>query len=138
MTLIDTKGRSAPLGATVFPLGTNFSLYAREAIGVDLLFFDQEDQAQPSRTISFDPVANLTAHYWHAFVPGIAPGQLYAYRVHGPFDPEKALLDPYGKTVVTPKNYSRQAASVKGNNFASAMKSVVVDPRVYDWEDDTP
>ena len=146
MTLIDTKGHSAPLGATVFPTGTNFSLYAREAIGVDLLFFDQEDQANPSRTVSFDPVSNLTAHYWHAFVPGIAAGQMYAYRVHGPFDPaqglrfdpEKALLDPYGKAVVTPKNYSRQAASVKGNNFASAMKSVVVDPCVYDWEDDTP
>jgi len=146
MTLMDTQGRSAPLGATVFPSGTNFSLYAREAIGVDLLFFDQEDQARPSRMISFDPVVNLTAHYWHVFVPGIAVGQLYAYRVHGPFDPaqglrfdpEKALLDPYGKAVVTPKNYSRQAASTKGNNFASAMKSVVVDPRAYDWEGDAP
>ncbi len=146
MTRIDAKGSSAPLGATVFPSGTNFSLYAREAIGVDLLFFDREDQAQPSRTVSFDPVSNLTAHYWHVFVPDIAPGQLYAYRVFGPFDPaqglrfdpDKALLDPYGKAVVIPKNYSRQAASTKGNNFASAMKSVVVDPSAYDWEGDGP
>ncbi len=146
MTPTDMKGSSAPLGATVFPTGTNFSLYAREAIGVDLLFFDREDQAQPSRMISFDPVANLTAHYWHVFVPGTASGQIYAYRLFGPFDPaqglrfdpDKALLDPYGKAVVIPKNYSRQAASTKGNNFASAMKSIVVDPSAYDWEGDAP
>src|SRR5271166_5876105 len=74
MTLIDPKGRSAPLGATLFPSGTNFSLYAREAIGVDLLFFNLEDDPRPSRIVPFDPVANCTCHYWHAFVPGIATG----------------------------------------------------------------
>jgi len=145
MTATDLKGRSAPLGATLSPSGTNFSLYSREATGVDLLFFDQEDDARSSRIIPFDPIANRTSHYWHIFVPAIAPGQLYAYRVHGPFDPanglhfdaEKALLDPYGKGIVTPKNYSRQAAGTKGENFASAMKSVVVDPHSYDWEGDT-
>jgi glycogen operon protein len=145
MTAIDLKGRSAPLGATFSPSGTNFSLYSREAIGVDLLFFDHGDDAQPSRIIPFDPIANHTAHYWHTFVSGVVPGQLYAYRVHGPFDPanglrfdsDQALLDPYGKGLVTPKKYSRQAAGAKGENLASAMKSVVVDPQSYDWEGDT-
>jgi glycogen operon protein len=146
MTASNLKGRSAPLGATFSPSGTNFSLYSRQATGIDVLFFDHDDAARPARVIPFDPVANRTSHYWHIFVPGITAGQLYAYRVHGPydpanglrFDPEKALLDPYGKGLVTPKNYSRQAACTKGNNFASAMKSVVVDPHSYDWEGDTP
>ncbi|HKM81644.1 MAG TPA: glycogen debranching protein GlgX [Terriglobia bacterium] len=145
MTPTDLKGSSAPLGATFSPSGTNFSLYSREATGVDLLFFDHDDAARPARVIPFDSVTNCTAHYWHIFVPGITAGQLYAYRVYGPFDPanglrfdpEKALLDPYGKGLVMPKNYSRQAASAKGENFISAMKSVVVDPRSYDWEGDT-
>src|SRR5208282_6862262 len=95
MTATDLKGRSAPLGATFSPSGTNFSLYSREAIGVDLLLFDHDDAARPSRIIPFDPVANRTYFYWHAFIPGIVPGQLYAYRVYGPFDPARGLrFDP--------------------------------------------
>ena len=73
-------------------------------------------------------------------------GQIYAYRVHGTFDPatglrfdpDKLLLDPNGRGVVVPRNYSRGAARQKGANVATAMKSVVVDPRDYDWEGDTP
>ena len=80
------------------------------------------------------------------FVPGLQPGQLYGYRVQGPSDPanglrfdsSKVLLDPYGRGVVVPGNYSREAASREGDNLAMAMKSVVVDPRAYDWEGDQP
>ena len=54
------------------------------------------------------------------------------------FDPSKVLLDPYGRGVVVPKNYSRDAARLEGDNAATAMKSVVVDPHAYDWEGDTP
>ena len=54
------------------------------------------------------------------------------------FDPAKVLLDPYGRGVVVPKNYSREAARLEGDNAATAMKSVVVDPSAYDWEGDTP
>jgi hypothetical protein len=54
------------------------------------------------------------------------------------FDPSKVLLDPYGRSVVVPKNYRRDAAGMKGDNAATAMKSVVVDPQAYDWEGDTP
>ena len=54
------------------------------------------------------------------------------------FDPAKVLLDPYGRGAVVPKNYSRDAARMKGDNAAMAIKSVVTDPHTYDWEGDTP
>jgi isoamylase len=50
----------------------------RNASGVELLFFDREDDARPAGVIMIDPVANRTYHYWHVFVPGVRPGQLYA------------------------------------------------------------
>jgi isoamylase len=139
-------GRSSPLGATVFHDGVNFSLFSRRASGVELLFFDREEDARPARVISIDSAANRTYHYWHTFVPGVQAGQFYAYRVQGPYDPgsgsrfdaTKVLLDPYGRGVVVPKNYSRDAARGEGDNAATAMKSVVVDPQTYDWEGDAP
>jgi glycogen operon protein len=108
--------------------------------------FDHEDDAGPSRVIPINPAGQRTYHYWHAFVPGIRAGQIYGYRVHGPFaptngqrfDPSKVLLDPYGRAILVPKNYDRTAAARKGDNAASAMKSVVVDPHAYDWEGDAP
>jgi len=139
-------GRSHPLGATLIHGGANFSLYSRSASGVELLLFDHDDDGRPARTMHFDPVANRTYHYWHAFVPGVKPGQMYGFHVHGPFDPAhglrfdpfKLLLDPYGRAVVVPKTYDRIAAASPGDNAATAMKSVVVDPRAYDWEGDAP
>lgn len=142
-----TKGRSFPVGATLSRAGVNFSVFSRSASAIDLLFFDRVDDAQPVRVIPIDPYINRTYHYWHAFVPGAQAGQIYAYRVYGPFDPvrglrfdpSKTLLDPYGRGVAVPRNYSREAARRKGDNTtATAMKSVVVDPRVYDWEGDAP
>jgi isoamylase len=141
-----SPGQSAPLGATLIDGGVNFSLFSRTATGVELLLFDREDLPRPSRVIALDPVANHSYHYWHAYVPGIAAGQLYGYRVTGPqeparglrFDPDKVLLDPYGRGVVVPKGYDRVAAGRPGDNAATAMKSVVVDSSKYDWEGDRP
>jgi glycogen operon protein len=146
MTRTTNVGRSSPPGATVNDGGANFSLFSRTATGVELLLFDREDDAEPSRVIRLDPATNRTYHYWHVLVPGVRPGQLYGYRALGPpdparglrFDPAKVLLDPYGRGVVVPKNYSREAALRPGGNAASAMKSVVVDPAAYDWEGDVP
>ncbi len=98
------------------------------------------------RVIRIDPELNRTYHYWHTFVQGVKPGQIYGYRVQGPydpadglrFDPTKVLLDPYGRGVIVPKSYGRDAARIKGDNAATAMKSVVVDPSAYDWEGDVP
>jgi glycogen operon protein len=142
----ENSGQSAPLGSTVREGGVNFSLYSREASGIELLLFDRESDAQPARVISLDPAMNRTYHYWHVFVPSVEPGQIYGYRVRGPLDPnnglrfddQKLLLDPYGRGIVVPRNYSRDTACKAGDNAAAAMKSVVVDPSAYDWENDPP
>jgi isoamylase len=139
-------GQSSPLGATVFPEGVNFSVFSRNASGVQLVFFDREDDARPERVIAFDPAINHTYHYWHVFVPGVKPGQLYGYRVYGPFDPAsgmrfdpaKILLDPYGRGVVVPQSYDRQKAGREGDNAVTSMKSVVLNSHSYDWEGDRP
>ncbi|HWC00139.1 MAG TPA: glycogen debranching protein GlgX, partial [Bryobacteraceae bacterium] len=143
---VSVIGKSHPLGATLFPGGANFSIFSRDATGVDLLLFDREDDARPARVIPIDPVTNRTYHYWHVYVPGAQAGQIYGYRVHGPFDPPKGLrfdplkllLDPYGRSIVVPKGYDRMAASGEGDTTATAMKSVVVDLDAYDWEGDCP
>jgi glycogen operon protein len=142
----EIDGRSSPLGATIFPGGVNFSLFSRSASAVELLLFDREEDANPARVITIDPFCNRTYHYWHVFVPGVKAGQVYGYRVHGPFDPSrgmrfdssKLLLDPYARAVAIPKIYSRKAALLEGDNVATAMKSVVVDSSDYDWEGDSP
>ena len=139
-------GSSSPLGATPSPNGANFSLFSRYATGVQLLLFDRVDDARAARVVRLDPSANRTYHYWHVFVPGVQPGQLYGYRVDGPsdpssgmrFDPAKVLLDPYGRAVMVPGTYSRDAARRPGDNAGTAMKSVVVDAAAYDWEGDAP
>ena len=144
--VMQSRGRSAPLGATVEPDGVNFSLYSRDAAGIELLLFDRPDDPKPSQTVALDAVSNRTYHYWHVFLSGVRQGQLYGFRAHGPFDPArgirfdhtKVLLDPYGRGVVVPTDYSRDAASQEGGNAATAMKSVVVDPAAYDWEGDVP
>jgi isoamylase len=139
-------GRSFPIGATLVPGGVNFSLFSRTATGIDLLLFDAVDDVRPSRVIPIDPCTNRTYHYWHVFAPGVEAGQIYGFRAYGPFepargfrfDPSKVLLDPYGLATVVPKTYSREAACLYGDNGATAMKSVVTDPKTYDWEGDVP
>ena len=79
-------------------------------------------------------------------IPGLEAGQIYGFRAFGPsdpdrglrFDPSKLLLDPYGRAISVPKNYSREAARREGDNAATAMKSVLADPRAYDWQGDAP
>ncbi len=140
------EGSSSPLGATPSRDGVNFSVYSRHATGVQLLLFNGVDDAHAARVVRLDPAVNRTYHYWHVFVPDVRPGQLYAYRVEGPFDPSngmrfdatKALLDPYGRGVVVPEAYGRDAARGPGDNAGTAMKSVVLDVSAYDWEGDAP
>jgi glycogen operon protein len=139
-------GRSAPLGASIGPDGVNFSVYSKHATLVELLLFDDRTSTKPSRVIALDPRVNRTYHYWHTRVPDLQAGQVYAYRVHGPFaperglrfDPDKVLLDPYGLAVAVPDGYDREAARRPGDTAASAMKSVVAAPGGYDWEGDRP
>src|SRR4029453_7144071 len=116
-------GYSAPLGATPSSGGVNFSVFSRHASGVQLLLFDAVDDPRPARVIHLDPSIHRTYYYWHVFVPNVRRGQLYAYRVDGPFDPSnglrfdatKVLLDPYGRGVMVPETYRRAAACGPGD-----------------------
>ena len=139
-------GQTAPLGATVTSGGVNFSVFSKHASAVELLLFDDAGAATPSMVVPLDARQHKTYHYWHVSVPGVGPGQLYGFRAHGPFAPErglrfdrhKVLLDPYGLAVAVPAGYDRRAAMRPGDNAATAMKSVVADPSAYDWEGDSP
>ena len=139
-------GRSYPLGATFYNGGVNFCVFSHNCTSMELLLFDHHDDNAPSHVIPFDPATNRTFYYWHIFIEGLLPGQLYGYRARGPYNPQsglrydgdKVLIDPYTRAVMYSDNYSRQAAQNPGDNCAQAMKSVVIDPRDYDWEGDTP
>ena len=141
-----TPGTPAPLGATVRPGGVNFSVFSKHALLVQLLLFDDENATRPASIILLEPDKHRTYDYWHVFVPGVGPGQVYAYRAHGDSDPdqgfyfdaEKVLIDPYGISVAVPRKYDRWAAARPGDNIAVAMKSVVADPSLYNWEGDLP
>ena len=139
-------GKPYPLGATVYPDGVNFSLLSLNGNRIELLLFDHIEDTRPSTIIPLDPKVNLTFYYWHVFVPGLKSGQLYGYRVDGPYQPKaglrydftKVLVDPYARAVAY-QDYRRSAAKRLGlDNLPYAMKSVVVDPTTYDWEGDTP
>ena len=134
-----------PLGASVTAQGTNFSVFSASATAMQIVLFNQANDPKPSRVVELDPVRNRTSHYWHIFLPGIRAGQCYGYRADGPrdpskgqrFDPQKVLLDPYGKSVAT-ANYSRKDACKPGDNAATCMKSVVADLAAFNWEGDRP
>ncbi|BBX71676.1 glycogen debranching protein GlgX [Mycolicibacterium psychrotolerans] len=128
-------GRAYPLGASCVGGGTNFSVWSRTLAQLDLLLFDDVDDAAPSRVITLDRQTNRTAYYWHAFVPDVASGQVYAWRVH---DTSTVLLDPYGVAVAVPTAYERMAGTGAQLDSSTAMKSVVADLDGYDWEGDRP
>jgi isoamylase len=141
-----SSGQCYPLGANFRRGGVNFCIYSESASAVELCLFDDADQAKPARVLRLDPRRNKTFAYWHVFVPGLQAGQLYGYKVYGPYDPgrglrfdgSKLLLDPYARAIMKGRKYSREAACRLGDNSQCAIKSVVTDPRAYDWEDDTP
>jgi glycogen operon protein len=146
MSDASARGTSHPLGATLVDGGVSFSVFSEDADGLDLLLFDGVGQPEPSRIVELHPARHRTGHYWHVFVTGIGAGQHYGWRARGPaaparglrFDPDKVLLDPYGRCVAVPEGYDRQAAAVPGANAATAMLSLVTDPGAYDWEGDLP
>ena len=78
-------GRPYPPGATWDGEGTNFALFSEAAHGVELCLFG--DRGGETRI----PLTEVTAHTWHGYVPGVSPGQLYGYRVYGPYLPERGF-----------------------------------------------
>jgi glycogen operon protein len=97
-------GRPAPLGANCIDGGINFALFSEHATKVELCLFRSPDSATESGRIT---LPERTHQVWHGFVPGLEPGQIYGYRVHGPhdpsrglrFNPNKILLDPYAREI---------------------------------------
>ena len=85
------QGRPHPLGATVTPEGVNFAIFSENATGVDLCLFN--DPGAPAETVRVRMV-ECTHHVWHCFLPGLKAGQLYGYRVHGPYEPSGTPLQP--------------------------------------------
>ncbi len=118
--------------------GVNFVLFSRHASRVRIELFNQPADATPSRVIDLDPVHNRTGDLWHVWVEGIRPGQLYAYRVDGPYEPgeghrfnfNKLLLDPLA-TAISP---------LPDSDFSDAipMPKCVFMNEQFDWKDDRP
>jgi isoamylase len=142
--LVITAGRAQPLGATVDANGVNFSVYSEHATSAQLLLFADHDEELPSQVIDLDPEINHSFHFWHAHVSDIGPGQIYAYRMDGPkdtsrsgcrFNPNKVLIDPYALGNVNTL-WDRGQAVGPQDNVTSSMRSIVLDPDDYDWEDD--
>ncbi len=137
-------------GAYPTPGGVSFAVYSRHATAVDLCLFDTKDPTQETQRVRLE---RGERDFWHVFVPGIGPGQLYGYRAHGPwtpmhasrFNPNKLLLDPYARAVVGRPDGKATMLSPEGtgqfpgsyDNGPEALKSAVV-AGTYDWGDDRP
>jgi isoamylase len=139
-------GRPHPLGATPDANGTNFAVFSQHATSVTLLIFDAHDSPRPIKVIELDPDINRTFYFWHIYVVGVTSGMGYAYRVDGPkdvhgaghrFNPNKVLIDPYGRGT-TSTLWDRVAACGPDDNVEHSLSSVVIDMTDYDWEGDQP
>lgn len=147
-------GHPYPLGATWDGKGVNFALYADNATGVELCLFNTQNEEKEAAKIK---LAERTHQIWHIYLPNAKPGQLYGYRVHGPYDPHnghrfnanKLLIDPYAKAIAGTIEWhdslfgyelGHPDADLSFSEMDSAPyvpKSVVVDPN-FDWEGDKP
>src|SRR5579872_6903185 len=105
-------------GAQQYDDGVNFVLFSRHAMHVSLEFYEHPNDSRPSRIIPLDSLRNRTGDIWHVWVRGVASGQLYGYRVEGPyqpdkghrFNPHKLLLDPYARAIAGLQHWDLSAA----------------------------
>jgi glycogen operon protein len=147
-------GLPYPLGATWDGEGVNFALFSENATGVELCLFDSMHDAIEREKVQ---VFERSDQVFHCYLPDVRPGQLYGYRVHGPYKPEeghrfnpaKLLIDPYAKAITSPIKWSNalfaykvgdpgQDLAIDSENSAGGLpKSVVVDS-AFTWGDDRP
>jgi len=152
MKVTQYPGYPFPLGANWDGQGVNFALYSENATAVELCLFDAENHSEEIDRIR---VRERTNNIWHVYIPGLGPGQLYGFRVYGPyephnghrFNPSKLLIDPYAKAISGTIQWNDSLFGYElghpeedqsYNELDSAPfipKSVVIDPR-YDWEGD--
>ncbi|WP_225094940.1 glycogen debranching protein GlgX [Streptomyces sp. CoH27] len=139
------SGQPYPLGASFDGQGTNFALFSEVAERVDLILLDDAGTETHVRLHEVD------GFVWHAYLPGITPGQRYGYRVHGPWQPSlghrcnpaKLLLDPYAMAVDGQIDnhaslYERAPdGPAPADSAGHSMLGVVADP-YFDWGDDRP
>lgn len=138
-----TPGHCRQLGATPEGHGTNFAIWGRLAKSMELLLFSSEKDEHPE-IITLAEEIYRSGYYWHVHVGGVSAGQLYAWRVKevlidlpgNRFDPQKVLLDPYGRRILLGETYNRQRSAQQGSNLHCCAKNIVVDMHHYDWEDD--
>lgn len=138
-------GHAHPLGATVDEKGVNFSLFSEHATSVELLLFDQHNALAPFQVIQLDPIIHNTFFFWHVYVKGLKAGTFYAYRVDGPgdlkmgyrFNPKKVLIDPYAKGI-DQSLWDWTMACEPEDNITTAMRGIVIDTALYNWEEDKP
>ena len=147
-------GHPYPLGATWDGEGVNFALFSENATGVELCLFDRHDQEKETQAIRIEERTNQV---WHVFLPEVRPGQLYGYRVHGPYEPQaghrfnrnKLLIDPYAKALHGELGWSdamfgytigdpdADLSFDERNNAPLVPKSVVVE-QAFTWGEDKP
>ncbi len=146
-------GRPYPQGATWDGTGVNFALYSESAERVELCLFLQRDSTD-CETIE---IKERTAHVWHCYLPNVQPGQLYGYRVHGPYDPNqglrfnpsKLLIDPYATAITGQVDWSQpifpyqlggpeEDLEMDDRDDAAGMPKCVVRSPYFDWEQDRP
>ena len=151
-------GSPLALGTRESGGGVNFALFSRYASRVRLELFNRPEDATPARAIDLDPACNRTGDVWHIWVKGIVSGQLYAYRVDGPYEPEKGhrfnfkrlLLDPFAIAITPsppwdfayalgydPKSAGKDLTPSKQDNAATMPKCVFVNESL-DWAGDLP
>ncbi|MFL4972510.1 MAG: glycogen debranching protein GlgX, partial [Microvirga sp.] len=145
-------GSPAPLGATFDGRGVNFALFSANATGVELCLFDPKGNREIERVA----LPRRTDQVWHGYVDGLVPGQLYGYRVHGPYDPRrghrfnphKLLIDPYARQLYGRVRWhealfgyrmagERSRTPDRRDSAPSMPKCIVEDPS-HRWGDDRP
>ena len=147
-------GQPYPLGATWDGRGVNFALFSEHATRVELCLFDGPDARSESHRIA---LPEHTDQVWHGYLPHVRPGQLYGYRVHGPyapgeghrFNPTKVVLDPYAKAIARQIEWCDEMFAYRigdpaedlsydeRDNAAAAPLAAVVDT-AFTWGDDRP
>jgi isoamylase len=147
-------GKPYPLGPTWDGEGVNFAIYSETAEKVELCLFDDRNSKSHRECIA---LGEVTGHVWHAYLPTVGPGQLYGYRIHGPYKPEeglrsnpaKLLIDPYAKAICGSVNWKApvfgyqpgsKAADLSRDDSDDAWgkpKCIVIDPS-FDWEGEHP
>ncbi|WP_129627975.1 glycogen debranching protein GlgX [Candidatus Oscillochloris fontis] len=146
-------GRPYPLGASWNGDGVNFAIFSAHATRVDLCLFDSPTALRESVRLT---LPERSEHIWHGYVPGLEPGQLYGYRIYGPynpqqghrFNPHKLLIDPYARALSGTIQWDKAMYGYRVDSPYSDLtigkrdsapyipRSVVIDPR-FDWGDDT-